>query len=109
MTQLIVLCSRPVQLAPSEAESWLRDELGALLGDSAVTHVIVTTLASASAVRMRHCDFLIEVCLRDGADPCGVVDAGTLSSLLGDFRLLGMRPSVAVATATHTVAGRHDS
>ena len=45
-----VLASRPMHLSPRAAEEWLREEVGELLTDGAVTQIEVTMLGSASLV-----------------------------------------------------------
>ena len=41
-------------------------------------------------------DYLIAIDLRAGCDAGILVDGAACAALLGDFRLLGMRPSVVV-------------
>ena len=68
-----------------------------LLTDGAVTQIEVTTLRSASSRWGRQWDYLIAIDLRAGSDAGVLVDGAACAALLGDFRLLGMRPSVVVA------------
>ena len=91
------LCGRPMHLSPRAAEEWLREEVGKLLTDSAVTQIEVTTLGSASLRWGRQWDYLIAIDLRAGSDAGVLVDGAACAALLGDFRLLGTRPSVVVA------------
>ena len=104
MTRLLVLCCRPKRLRVLEAEEWLREEVGRLFADGAVARIQITTLASASVRWGREWDYLIALELRDGADAATVVDGPECAGLLGDFRLLEMRPSVIVADDGRTVA-----
>jgi hypothetical protein len=46
MTRALVLCCRPMHLSPSDADTWLRDEVGGVLADRAVSQVEVTTLSA---------------------------------------------------------------
>ena len=48
-------------------------------------------------------DYLIAIDLRAGGDAGIVVDGAACAGLLGDFRLLGMRPSVVVANDERSV------
>ena len=81
----------------------MREEVGKLLTDGAVTQIEVTTLLSASMRWGRQWDYLIAIDLRAGSDAGTVINAPACAGVLGDFRLLGMRPSVAVADDEGTV------
>ena len=94
MIKVVVLCGRPMHLSLRAAEEWLREEVGKLLADGAVTQIEVATLGSASLRSGRQWDYLIAIDLRAGSDARILVDAAACAGLLGDFRLLGMRPSV---------------
>ncbi len=50
----------------------------------------------------RQWDYLIAIDLRAGSDAGAVINAPACAGMLGDFRLLGMRPS-AVADDQRTV------
>ena len=103
MIKVLVLCGRPMHRSPRAAEEWLREEVGKLLTDGAVTQIEVTTLGSASLRWGRQWDYLIAIDLRAGSDAGILVDGAACAALLGDFRLLGMRPSVVVADDERSV------
>jgi len=103
MIKVLVLCGRPMHLSPRAAEEWLRKEVGCLLADGAVTQIEVTTPGSASLRWGRQRDYLIAIDLRAGSDAGILVDGAACAGLLGDFRLLGMRPSVVVADDERSV------
>ena len=85
------------------AEEWLREEVGKLFTDGAVTQIEVTTPGSASLRWGRRWDYPIAFDLRAGSDAGILVDGAACAGLLGDFRLLGMRPSVVVADDERSV------
>lgn len=103
MTRVLVLCCWPMHLSPSDADKWLREEVGGVLADSAVSQIEVTTLLSASATWGRAWDYLIAIELRDGARAGAVVSTGACADLLVELRQLRMRPNVVVASDDRTV------
>ena len=86
-----------MHLSPRAAEEWWREEIGKLLTDGAVTQIEVTTPGRASLQWGRRWDYLIAIDLCAGSDAGILVDGAACAALLGDFYLLGMRPSVVVA------------
>ena len=104
MSQLVVVCRRPMALSPAGAENWLRGELGRLLADhSHVAQVTLTSLVSASSRWPRMWDDLIAIELREDADANAAVDADECASLLAELRSLGMSPNVVVARDDRTL------
>jgi hypothetical protein len=91
-----------MHLSPRAAEEWLREEVGKLLADGAVTQIEVATLGSASLRSGRQWDYLIAIDLRAGSDARILVDAAACAGLR-DLCLLGMRPSVVVANDERSV------
>ncbi len=104
VTRLLVLCSRPLHLAADDADKWLESELRGLLANDLVARIDFVALASASLAWGRQWDYLLEIDLREGSDPNVVVRSPACSGLLGDLRLLGMRPTVLVADDDHAIA-----
>jgi hypothetical protein len=102
VTDVLVVCCRPLRLGAVEAGVWLRDEVRKLLADDAITQIQVTALTDASSGWGRTWDYLIRISL-DGADTGRVMQEPACDGLLGDLRLLGMRPYVAVADGERTV------
>jgi len=73
MIRVLVLCCRPMNLSPRDAEQRLRTGVAGLLGDSAVAQIQITTLLSASSALGRAWDYLIAIELRDGAKASAAV------------------------------------
>jgi hypothetical protein len=84
---------------PDEAESWLAGELGPLRGDG-VERVELRRLRSASQNFSPTCAWMIELDCRSSEAASAVVGAGPGMLLLGDLRMLGMHPSVALVEDT---------
>jgi hypothetical protein len=97
MPRVLVLVQRPVQLTFEETEAWLRAAARQLGGLPAAERVELVALESASLRWPRPCDWLIEVSLADASDVSELLRCNACSDLLGDLRMLGMRPAVAVA------------
>jgi hypothetical protein len=96
VTRLIVLVGAPQHLRAEEAEAWLQKEAAALGTAEGVRRAVISPLASPSVRWPNQWGWLIEVDCDgpDGADRATCDDGWT--ALLGDLRLLGMRPTVAV-------------
>jgi hypothetical protein len=96
--RLIVLVRSPYHLSPAEAEDWLRGqacELGAVVG---VQRAVLSRLATPSERSSTHWSWLIELhCEAPGGVQQAVEDRAW-KVILGDLRLLGMQPSVALVT-----------
>ena len=109
VTRLIVACERPDHLAEDEARAWLLREAGSLARSSGVERVELSALESARGEWDVGWDWLIEVQLADQTDGRTFVRQAAWVDLLGDLRLLGMRPTVAVVdpARTHVLASGH--
>jgi hypothetical protein len=96
VTRLIVLVGAPQHLRAEEAEDWLQKEAAALTTAEGVRRAVISPLASPSVRWPNQWGWLIEVDCDgpDSADRATCDDAW--AALLGDLRLLGMRPTVAV-------------
>jgi hypothetical protein len=97
---MIVLCERPRQLGAHEALAWLHKAMREVTDREAVARVQVTELENVSMGWARSWDWLIEVQVADSASARRLVAETPWGSLLADLRLLGMRPSVALADRT---------
>ena len=86
-------------MAPAEAESWLEGELGAL-SRNGVDSIQLRRLRAASRHFSETCAWMIELDCRSAEDACAAVDEGPGLMLLGDLRMLGMHPSVALVDDT---------
>jgi hypothetical protein len=96
VTRLIVLVGTPEHLRAAEAENWLRGEAAGLATVDGVRRALLSPLASPSPRWGNQWGWLIEIDCEspDGANR--VVRDGAWTALMGDLRLLGMRPTVAV-------------
>ena len=96
MNRLIVPVGSPHHLRAEEAEEWLRKEAATLTTAEGVRRAVISPLASPSVRWANQWGWLIEVDC-DGAEGADrAVCDGAWTALLGDLRLLGMRPTVAV-------------
>jgi hypothetical protein len=102
VSRMILLCSRPRHLSSGDVTDALARALPGLAGGPHVAAVRMTPVRGASLRWSPMFDWLIEAELADGADPTVIVDSSAWRDALADLRLLGMRPSVAVADATLT-------
>ena len=88
MPRLLILWTSPTHLSEDEAGAWVREQLGGVLGEQAV----LSRLERAGGRWCAPFDWLLEVAVPDGA-----AAAADYAELLGDLRLLGMRPAAMVA------------
>jgi hypothetical protein len=98
--RLILLVHHPYHLGAQEAERWLREQASALLAADGVRRAGLSPVGSASVGAGDPSGWLIELDCDgpEGADR--TVRSGAWTDLLGDLRLLGMRPMVAVVGET---------
>ena len=96
MTRLIVLVGTPHHLRAAEAEEWLRSEASGLATVEGVRRAVLSPLASPSLRWNNQWGWLIEIDCENRDDTDRVVQDGAWTALLGDLRLLGMRPTVAL-------------
>lgn len=96
MARLMVLISPPRQLGVDEAEDWLRRELTTVIGVVSVRSAALSRLASASPEWSADWGWLVELDFETAELARAAVGEHAWSMLLGDLRLLGMRPSVAL-------------
>jgi hypothetical protein len=96
VTRLIVLVGTPYHLRAAEAEEWLRSEASGLATVAGVRRAVLSPLASPSLHWSDEWGWLIEIDCENRDDMDRVVRDGAWTDLLGDLRLLGMRPTVAV-------------
>ncbi len=93
---MMLTVRRPHHLKAEEARAWLQEQASNLIGISGVRTVVVSRLGAPGGRWEGAFDWLLELELDEGADPTSIVRDEVCASLLGDLRLLGMRPSVAV-------------
>jgi hypothetical protein len=87
MTQLVLAYERPASLAEREFRSWLLSCTKGLANRSASLAVEPGTLGGRSVLR-----------LTIDADPRSKSTQDTIGGLLGDMRMLGLRPEVIAAS-----------
>jgi hypothetical protein len=92
----MVLVGPPRQLKVDEAEDWLRQQLAQVIGVAGVRSVALSRLASASVHWSQDWGWLIEFDFETAEHARGAVAESAWSMLLGDLRLLGMSPTVAL-------------
>jgi hypothetical protein len=103
MTRLLVLWTRPIQLAAHEMEDWLHKETVRLQDLPAVTSLAITQLARASDRHARPADWLLEIELGDHANSADCVESPLFAEWFGDMRQMGMRPTVMLADGTRAL------
>ncbi len=96
MTRLLVLVSPHRQLSPDEAEDWLRQEIAPVASGGGVRSAALSRLASASRRWSQQWGWLIELEFEDAQAAREAVASDACAMLLGNLRLLGMRPTVAL-------------
>jgi hypothetical protein len=96
VTRVIILVGTPEHLRAAEAEEWLRGEASALGTADGVRRAVISPLGSPSLRRGNEWGWLIEIDCQDPDGADRVVRDGAWTALMGDLRLLGMRPTVAV-------------
>jgi hypothetical protein len=96
MARLLVLVSPPRHLKLDEAEDWLRQEIAPVTSGLELRSAALSRLASASRRWTQEWGWLIELEFEDAHAAREAVAGDACAMLLGDLRLLGMRPTVAL-------------
>ncbi|HEX2413845.1 MAG TPA: hypothetical protein VHJ37_01385 [Thermoleophilaceae bacterium] len=96
MARLMVLVSPPHHLGLEEAEHWLREELAPVTAGAGVRSAALSRLAAASRRWSQEWGWLIELEFEDAQAAREAVAEDACRMLLGDLRLVGMRPTVAL-------------
>ena len=96
MARLLVLVSPPHHLGLDEAEDWLRQEIAPVTSGAGVRSAALSRLGSASRRWPQEWGWLIELEFQDAQAAREAVADAACAMLLGDLRLLGMRPTVAL-------------
>jgi hypothetical protein len=92
----MVLLQRPHHLSLDEGEAWLRNDAAALAGADGVRRATLGRLVGASRRWGPEWDWLIELDCDDHDAATRAVRGEAGALLLGDLRLLGMRPPLAI-------------
>ena len=96
MARLLVLVRPPHHLELDEAEDWLRQEIAPVTGGVGVRSAALSRLASASRGWTQEWGWLLELEFEDAQAAREAMADEACAILLGDLRLLGMRPTVAL-------------
>lgn len=100
MGRLIIFVNSPYHLSPAEAEDWLRGEAAALAAVDGVQRGVLSRLTSPSDRWSDHWNWMIELECEDPDGPYRAVKDRAWKLVLGDLRLLGMQPSVALVAGS---------
>jgi hypothetical protein len=106
MGRLVAMWTRPHHLSPDEADAWTHREAARLAALDWVAHAELTRLQNASSLHPANWDWMLELHLRDDADPHACADTPAFADWLLDLRLLGMRPSVITVTGSTRLVRR---
>jgi hypothetical protein len=96
MARLVLLAEAPSHLDHEQTEAWLRSELATLVAQPGIQRGSLSRLESVSARFSRGWDWLIELECAPGDAERAACDSA-FGDLFGDLRLIGMRPTVALA------------
>lgn len=103
MARLLVLCSHPYHLHREDAQAWLSEALEAVVRRDGLDGATLTRLENPSAQWPRSFDWLVELRLDEGRYGTALGSGGACAELLGDLRLLGMGPAIALADPREAV------
>jgi hypothetical protein len=103
MARLLLFICRPALLSEEEAAAWVRDQAAPLATLPQVHRVELTRLRSPALVGGADCEWLIEMQCQGEEDAARAARAPACRALVGDLRLLGMRPRLAVADGSEPV------
>lgn len=95
MVRLLIFIGLPRYGAATDTESWLHGELVSL-GREGVDRVQLRRLRSASPHLAATCAWMVELECDSPEAALAAVGDGAGMMLLGDLRMLGMHPSVAL-------------
>lgn len=96
----MIFVQHPRHVSTEEAESWLAKEFEALVGNG-VERVYLRRLRNPSLRFGETWAWMFELECRDAEAACEAVRHGAGLMLLGDLRMLGMRPCVALVDDIH--------
>jgi hypothetical protein len=96
VARLIVLVHPPRPVELDDAEAWLRQQLASVIGAPRVRSAALSRLTSAALPWSRDWGWLIELEFETAELARQAVRESSWTLLLGDLRLLGMYPTVAL-------------
>jgi hypothetical protein len=100
VARLILLVGPPYHLALEEAEDWLRGELLPVTGATGVRSAVLSRLSAASWRESAESGWLVELDFESADSARRTAGDERWVALLGDLRLVGMRPTVALVDST---------
>jgi hypothetical protein len=100
IARLMLFVRRPYHLSQEQAQHWMRTEVAPLARAAAITRLEVSELRGPGAPSSSDWDWLIEMSFEDAEDAARAAREEVCRDLVADMRLLGMRPSLALAAAT---------
>jgi hypothetical protein len=93
--RLLVLCRHPYHLRDADAQSWLSEQLEAVVRRDGLQGATLTRLANPpSSHSASSSGWLIEIRLGTAATATDMQRGGAFGELIADLRLLGMAPIV---------------
>jgi hypothetical protein len=104
VARLMMLVSPPRRLGVEEAGEWLRRELCSFTGAAGARSVALSRLADASARSSGDWGWLVELEFETAERARGATGGREWSRLVGDLRLLGMSPTVALVDGAEELA-----
>ncbi len=96
MSRVVILCERPAGLWADEAERWLRRDV-ARVRDRAIVRFEVNRLGHSPQYDGHGYAWLLEISLRNEEDADRLFRQPRFLELLGDMRVMGMKPAAAIA------------
>jgi hypothetical protein len=97
--RILLLCEQPPRLGRREAGAWLRDALAGVARADGVGDVRLVALEQAG--RAPHpWEWMARIEVGDATAPEDVVASARFAELLGDLRIVGMRPEVVIDPGT---------
>ncbi len=91
--QIVLLCALPAKLSHEVAHDWLMGELASVADMPAVRDACLATLGGSQQAP-RSWPWMVRVDLDDATDFDTVLRRGPIADLIGDLRLIGMRPEI---------------
>jgi hypothetical protein len=104
MARVLLLCCTPPRLQPQEARAFASRELRRLEDAGVVRGVSLASLRRTPWRWAREWDWMAEIHLDHDGDWAALTSARQWDELLGDLRLVGMRPTLLVADAPEPVS-----
>lgn len=100
VARLMIFVQHPRHVSSEEAEAWLAKEIEPLVGGG-IERAELRRLRNAPPGFGETWAWMFELECRDADAACEALRHGAGLTLLGDLRLLGMRPSVALVDDVH--------